>query len=56
MVIETEKSAVIVDVGMSFPDETMHGVDILIPDFGYLREIRSKIVGIVITHAHMDHI
>ena len=33
MVIETEKSAIIVDVGMSFPDETMHGVDILIPDF-----------------------
>ena len=56
MVIETEKCAVVVDVGMSFPDETMHGVDILIPDFTYLRSIRSKIVGILITHGHEDHI
>ena len=56
MIFETEKEAVLVDVGMSFPDETMHGVDILIPDFSYLREIRSKIVGIIITHAHEDHI
>jgi len=56
MVIETEKSAVIVDVGMSFPDDSMHGVDILIPDFTYLRQIRSKIAAILITHAHEDHI
>jgi len=56
MIFETEKEAVLVDVGMSFPDETMHGVDILIPDFSYLREIKNKIVGIIITHAHEDHI
>ncbi len=56
MVIETEKSAIIVDVGMSFPDDDMHGVDILIPDFSYLREIKDKIAGIVITHGHEDHI
>ena len=56
MVFETDNEAILVDVGMSFPDETMHGVDILIPDFAYLREIKEKIVGIVITHAHEDHI
>jgi len=56
MVIETDKSAIIVDVGMSFPDDTMHGVDILIPDFTYLRQIRNKISAIVITHGHEDHI
>jgi ribonuclease J len=56
MVIETEKSAIIVDVGMSFPDEDMHGVDILIPDFTYLRQIKDKIAGVVITHGHEDHI
>jgi ribonuclease J len=56
MIIETEKSAIIVDVGMSFPDEDMHGVDILIPDFTYVREIKNKIAGIVITHGHEDHI
>ena len=55
-VFETEKEAILVDVGMSFPDDTMHGVDILIPDFSYLREIKHKIVGIIITHAHEDHI
>ena len=35
-VIETQNSAIVIDVGMSFPDENMHGVDILIPDFSYL--------------------
>ncbi|MEA3353726.1 MAG: ribonuclease J [Campylobacterota bacterium] len=56
MVVETDKSAIIIDVGMSFPDESMHGVDILIPDFTYVRQIRNKIAAIVITHAHEDHI
>ena len=55
-VFETEKEAILVDVGMSFPDEDMHGVDILVPDFSYLREIKHKIVGVIITHAHEDHI
>lgn len=41
---------------MSFPDGTMHGVDIIIPDFDYVRKIKDKIRGIVITHAHEDHI
>ena len=55
-VLESEESAFIIDVGMSFPDETMHGVDILVPDFSYLHVIKDKIKGIVITHAHEDHI
>jgi ribonuclease J len=55
-VLEDDESAIIIDVGMSFPDETMHGVDILIPDFSYLHLIKNKIKGIVITHAHEDHI
>ncbi len=55
-VFETEKEAILVDVGMSFPDEDMHGVDILVPDFSYIREIKDKIVGVIITHAHEDHI
>jgi len=55
-VMETENSAFIIDVGMSFPDETMHGVDILVPDFSYLHTIKDKIKGIVITHSHEDHI
>lgn len=55
-VFETNKDAIIVDIGMSFPDGTMHGVDIIIPDFDYVRKIKDKIRGIVITHAHEDHI
>ncbi len=55
-VFETEKEAIVIDVGMSFPDEEMHGVDILVPDFSYLRQIKDKIVAIIITHAHEDHI
>ncbi|CZE46260.1 ribonuclease J [Campylobacter geochelonis] len=55
-VFETSTSAIIVDVGMSFPSESMLGVDILIPDFDYVRKIKDKIKGIIITHAHEDHI
>lgn len=55
-VFETEKEAILIDVGMSFPDEEMHGVDILVPDFTYIREIRNKIKAVIITHAHEDHI
>ena len=55
-VFETENEAILIDVGMSFPDEDMHGVDILVPDFAYLREIKHKIKAVVITHAHEDHI
>jgi len=55
-VLETEDSAIIIDCGMSFPTEDMHGVDILIPDFTYLREIRHKLKALIITHGHEDHI
>jgi ribonuclease J len=55
-VFETENEAILVDVGMSFPSEDMHGVDILVPDFTYVRQIKDKIKAIVITHAHEDHI
>jgi ribonuclease J len=56
MVMETDNEAILIDVGMSFPDDEMHGVDILVPDFSYVREIKDKVVGVIITHAHEDHI
>ncbi|MGN0453141.1 MAG: ribonuclease J, partial [Ruminococcus sp.] len=47
---------VLLDCGMAFPDGDMLGVDLVIPDFSYVIENKDKIKGIVITHAHEDHI
>lgn len=46
----------LVDCGMSFPDEEMPGIDIVIPDFTYVLENKEKIKGLVVTHGHEDHI
>lgn len=46
----------LVDCGMSFPDEEMPGIDIVIPDFTYILENKEKIKGMVVTHGHEDHI
>ena len=47
---------IIVDCGQIFPDETMPGVDAVIPDFTYVLQNRDRVRGIFITHGHEDHI
>lgn len=55
-VIRQGDDIVVIDVGLSFPNEEMPGVDIVVPDFTYLIENRDKIRGIFLTHAHEDHV
>jgi ribonuclease J len=55
-VYETDQEILLVDCGIGFPDETMLGVDLLIPDTTYLEESKKKIVGMLLTHGHDDHI
>jgi ribonuclease J len=55
-VVRQGDDIVVIDCGLSFPDEEMLGVDIVIPDFSYLVENQKLIRGVFLTHAHEDHV
>lgn len=55
-VLEYKDQILVIDCGNSFPEEGMYGIDVVIPDFSYLDKNANKIVGMVITHGHEDHI
>ena len=56
MVFEQEGKLLLLDCGLMFPDADMHGIDLVLPDFTYLRAHADQIVGCVATHGHEDHV
>ena len=54
--IEYDRTIIVVDCGLSFPDDDMLGIDLVIPDVSYLIENKDRVKGLVITHGHEDHI
>ncbi|MFY7819370.1 MAG: ribonuclease J, partial [Rhodoluna sp.] len=55
-VFEIDSKLLIVDCGVLFPEEHQPGIDVILPDFGYLRDRLDDIIGLVLTHGHEDHI
>ncbi len=56
MAVEQEGKVLLIDCGLMFPDADMHGIDLVLPDFTWLRERADDIVGVVATHGHEDHV
>lgn len=56
MVLEYGDALLVVDAGLMFPDDEMLGIDLVLPDFTYVVENRERVLGILLTHGHEDHV
>jgi ribonuclease J len=56
MVLEYDGALLVIDTGLMFPDDEMLGIDLVLPDFSYVVENRDRVLGIIITHGHEDHV
>ncbi len=56
MAIDQDDQVLLIDCGLMFPDADMHGIDLVLPDFTWLRENADRVVGCVATHGHEDHV
>lgn len=56
LVLEYGEALLVVDAGLMFPDEEMLGIDLVLPDFHYIVENRERVLGIILTHGHEDHV
>ncbi len=53
---DPDRTILLIDCGLMFPDANMHGIDLILPDFTYLREHANQIQALVLTHGHEDHV
>ena len=53
---DPDRAIILIDCGLMFPDANMHGIDLILPDFTYLRENAARIQALVLTHGHEDHV
>lgn len=56
LVLEYGAALIVVDTGLMFPDDEMLGIDLVLPDFSYVVENRGRVLGVILTHGHEDHV